>query len=122
MLLSTQGWSTVTITKSQLIHETTVLRHIADYLDGDKLTSANGGPQEHLSAEHSEDLICLMTADVVSTASIIILVRESFSMSYSIPDMNKWLHRNAFSWKKPTGVLHKFSEENSNSSCLNIRL
>lgn len=25
--------------------------------------------------------------------------------------MNKWLRRNGFSWKKPTGVPHKFSEE-----------
>lgn len=32
-------------------------------------------------------------------------------MSYSIPGMNKWLHRNGFSWKQPTGVPHKFSEE-----------
>lgn len=25
--------------------------------------------------------------------------------------MNKWLHRNGFSYKKPSGVPHKFSEE-----------
>ncbi|WP_391575284.1 helix-turn-helix domain-containing protein, partial [Serratia ficaria] len=33
VLLSAQGWSTTMIAQSQLIHETTVLRHIADYLD-----------------------------------------------------------------------------------------
>lgn len=43
VLLSAQGWSTAMIAHSQLIHETTVLRHIADYLDEDKLTSDNGG-------------------------------------------------------------------------------
>ena len=25
--------------------------------------------------------------------------------------MNKWLHRNGFTYKKPSGVPHKFSEE-----------
>ena len=32
VLLSAQDWSTAMIAQSQLIHETTVLRHIADYL------------------------------------------------------------------------------------------
>ena len=41
------------IAQSQLIHETTVLRHIADFLDEGKLTSENGGSQEHLSSVHS---------------------------------------------------------------------
>lgn len=112
VLLSAQGWSTAIIAQSQLIHETTVLRHIADYLDEDKLTSDNGGSQEHLSSVHSAELICLLTADVhVTTASIVALVRERFGVSYSIPGMNKWLHRNGFSWKKPTSVPHKFNEE-----------
>ena len=47
----------------------------------------------------------------MTTASIVALVRERFGVSYSIPGMNKWLHRNGFSWKKPTGVPHKLSEE-----------
>ncbi|QZY97683.1 IS630 family transposase [Pantoea dispersa] len=112
VLLSAQGWSTAMIAQSQLIHETTVLRHIADYLHEDKLTSENGGSQEHLCSAHSAELICLLTADVhVNAASIVALVRERFGASYSIPGMNKWLHRNGFSWKKPTGVPHKFSEE-----------
>lgn len=112
VLLSAQGWSTAMIAQSQLIHETTVLRHIADYHDEEKLTSDNGGSQEHLCSAHSAELICLLTEDVhVSTASIVALVRERFGVSYSIPGMNKWLHRNGFSWKKPTGVPHKFSEE-----------
>lgn len=112
VLLSAQGWSTAMIAQSQLIHETTVLRHIADYHDEEKLTSDNVGSQEHLCSAHSAELICLLTEDVqVSTASIVALVRERFGVSHSIPGMNKWLHRNGFSWKKPTGVPHKFSEE-----------
>ena len=87
------------IAQSQLIHETTVLRHIADYLDEGKLTTENGGSREHLSSVHSAELICLLTADVyMTTASIVALVRERFGVSYTIAGMNKWLHRNGFSW------------------------
>lgn len=31
--------------------------------------------------------------------------------SYTVPGMNKWLHRNNFRYKKPMGVPHKFSAE-----------
>ena len=30
---------------------------------------------------------------------------------YTVPGMNKWLHRNHFSDKKPTGVPHKYNAE-----------
>lgn len=95
------------IAQSQLSHETTFLRHIAGYLDGGKLTSENGGSQEQLSSAHSAELMCLLSAYVhVTTTSIVALISDP-----PIPGMNKWLHRNGFSWKKPTGVPHKFSEE-----------
>jgi transposase len=35
----------------------------------------------------------------------------SFDIEYSIPSINKWLHTNRFSYKKPKGVPHKFDEE-----------
>ncbi|HEM7134304.1 TPA: hypothetical protein U2I51_003813 [Providencia rettgeri] len=56
VLLSAQGWSTAMIAQSQLIHETIVLRHIADYLGDGKLTPKNGGSQGHLSSEQSAEL------------------------------------------------------------------
>ncbi|WP_410737951.1 hypothetical protein [Citrobacter portucalensis] len=43
------------IVQSQLIHETTVLRHLSDYLSDGKLTSDNGGSQEHLSSGESTE-------------------------------------------------------------------
>lgn len=112
VLLSAQGWSTTMIAQSQLIHVTTVLRHIADYLDEGKLTSENGGSQEHFSSAQSAELTCFLTDNVhVTTTSIVALVGERFGVSYSVPGMNKWLHRNGFTYKKPSGIPHKFSEE-----------
>ena len=32
-------------------------------------------------------------------------------LPYTVPGMNKWLHRNHFSYKKSTGVPHKYSAE-----------
>lgn len=112
VLLSAQGWSAAVIAQSQLIHETTVLRHIADYLGDGKLAPKNGGSQEHLSSEQSAELKQHLTDNtLVTTTSIVAHVKERYNVCYSIPGMNKWLHRNGFSYKKPTGVPHKFDAE-----------
>ncbi|WP_447088537.1 IS630 family transposase (plasmid) [Enterobacter asburiae] len=112
VLLSAQGWSTSMIAQSQLIHETTVLRHIADYLESAKLTSENGGSQSHLSEAQAAELIVHLTVNLLpTTQAIIMLVEEWWDIRYTVSGMNKWLHRNGFSYKKPVGVPHKYSAE-----------
>lgn len=41
---------------------------------------------------------------------IIAYVLEQFGVKYTVSGMNKWLHKNGFSYKKPKGVPHKFDE------------
>ncbi|HGJ5881906.1 helix-turn-helix domain-containing protein, partial [Arsenophonus sp.] len=43
VLLCTDGWTPEMIADSQLIHETTVRRHLNDWLNGEKLAPENGG-------------------------------------------------------------------------------
>lgn len=64
VLLAGLGWSTPIIAQFQFIHETTVLRHIADYLDMGKLISENGGSQKHLCSLNSAELICMLTIEI----------------------------------------------------------
>ncbi len=112
LLLPTQGWSTAIIAQSQLIHETTVFRHIVDYLGDGKLTPKNGGSQEHLSSEQNAELKQYLTDNTLITkTSTVAHIKERYNVCYSIPSMNKWLHRNGFSYKKPTGGPHKFDAE-----------
>jgi len=112
VLLSSEGWSTAMIAQSQRIHETTVLRHLADYLHSDKLAPENGGSLGHLGVVHRGELKQFLTENTqVTTGCIIAYVEERYGVSYSVPGMNKWLHRNGFSYKKPSGVPHKFDAE-----------
>lgn len=112
VLLSAQGWSTAMIAQSQLIHETTVLRHIADYLQSAKLAPENGGSQSHLSEEQTAELVAHLSMNILpTTQAIISLVREWWDIHYTVPGMNKWLHRNGFSYKQPVGVPHKYNAE-----------
>lgn len=100
------------IAKSQLIDEATVRRHLNDWLNEQKLKPENGGSQSHISEEQTEKLKVYLADNLLpTTRSIIDLVDEWWGIRYTVPGMNKWLHRNGFSYKKPAGVPHKYSTE-----------
>lgn len=112
VLLSSEGWSPPMIAQSQRIHETTVRRHLHDWLNDEKLKPENGGSDSHLSEAQTAELITHLTDNLLPTTHAIIeLVNEWWGIRYTVPGMNKWLHRNDFSYKKPTGVPHKYSAE-----------
>ncbi len=100
------------IAQALRLHETTVNRHISDYLNHRKLKPKNGGSQSHLSETQTQELIAYLTANLLPTTQAVIrLVKEAWDISYTVPGMNKWLHHNGFSYKKPCGVPHKFDAE-----------
>ena len=111
VLLTSEGWSTVMISQALRIHESTVLRHLADYTLSDKLKPENGGSQSHLSAKQTAELITHLTAHTYQhNHQIVAYVLAQFGVKYTVAGMHKWLHKNGFSYKKPKGVPHKFDE------------
>jgi len=112
VLLADEGWSAAMIATSQLIDETTVRRHLNEWINEGKLKPENGGSDCHLNEAQSAELIEYLTNNLLPTTQAIIeLVDEWWGIRYTIPGMNKWLHRNGFSYRKPSGVPHKYSAE-----------
>lgn len=112
MLLSAEGWSERMIAQSQRIDESTVRRHLHDWLNGEKLKPENGGSDGYLSVEQSLELIIFLMSNLLPTTQAIVeRVNECWGIRYSVPGMNKWLHRNGFSYRKPVGVPYKYSAE-----------
>lgn len=112
VLLSSEGWSTAMIAQSQRIHETTVRRHLNDWLNEEKLKPENGGSHSHLSETQTAVLIAYLTDNLLpTTAAIINVIEEWWGIRYTVPGLNKSLHKHGFSYRKPVGVPHKFSEE-----------
>lgn len=112
VLLSSEGWSTAMIAQSQRIHETTVRRHLNDWLNDEKLKPENGGSDSHLNEAQTSELTEYLTNNLLPTThAIIALVDEWWGVRYTVAGMTKWLHRNGFSYRKPVGVPHKCSAE-----------
>ena len=112
VLLASEGWNSAKISQALRIHETTVQRHISDYLSTEKLTPENGGSKSDLSETQTIELIEHVTKKTDHHIyEIVAYTRERFGLDYTLSGMTKWRHKNGFSYKKPKGVPHKFDEE-----------
>lgn len=111
ILLRSENWSVSMIAQALRIHQSSVIRHLEDYSNC-KLTISSGGSSSMLSEIQSQELIShLEKYTYHSTAEIVDYVRTKYAINYSVPGMNKWLHRNGFSYKKPKGYPYKASKE-----------
>lgn len=111
VLLSSEGWNTPMIAQALRLHETTILRHLKDFLE-DKTKPENGGSVSHLNEALTEALIMHLEDKLYHNVyEIIEYVKSTYDISYSIPGMNHWLHRNDFSYKKPKGFPYKAEPE-----------
>lgn len=111
VLLRSEGWTIPLISQALRIHQTTVTRHLNDY-EGGKLRIESGGSDSALNASHTEELVeHLALKTYQCTHEVITYVAKTYSVIYSVPGMNKWLHRNGFSYKKPKGYPYKADKE-----------
>jgi len=91
------------------LHEATIIRHINDYLEKEKLKPENGDSNSYLSTSQTDEIVQhLMVKTYQSSYEIIDYIWDSYEIKFSIPGLNKWLHQQGFSYKKQKGVPHKF--------------
>jgi len=111
VLLRSEGWTIPMISQALRIHERTVNRHLTDYKEG-KLSTENGGSESRLTEQQTEELIAHLSENTYHYIhEITDYVRRVYGITYSIPGLNKWLHRNNFSYKKPKGHPYKADKQ-----------
>ena len=111
VLLRSESWTIPMIAQALRLHESTVSQHLEDYLNG-KLKNESGGSDSLLNEQQTLALICHLESHTYqSTHEIILHIEKSYGVIYSVPGLNKWLHRHGFSYKKPKGYPHKACKE-----------
>tara|TARA_B100000579_G_C22711708_1_gene794908 strand:+ start:81 stop:1109 length:1029 start_codon:yes stop_codon:yes gene_type:complete len=112
VLLCSEGWNASMIAQALRLHETSVSRHLDQYLDSQKLMPENGGSQGYLNDEQTQQLIEHLTEVTYShVQQICRYIDDKWHIKYSVAGMNKWLHQHSFSYKKLKGVPHKVDEQ-----------
>ncbi|MGL0925951.1 helix-turn-helix domain-containing protein, partial [Vibrio vulnificus] len=85
VLLASEGWTQAMISQALRIHESTVARHLSDYVLSEKLKPENGGSQSKLSATQTMHLIEHLTEKTYShTHQIVDYVKETFGLEYTV--------------------------------------
>lgn len=112
ILLSDEGWSTTMISQALRKHQTSIIRHLNDYASHQKITSENGGSDSYLNESQTELVIKQLShTTYYDMYDIREYIKDTFDIEYSIPGVQKWLHRNGFSYKQLKGVPHKYDQE-----------
>lgn len=112
VLLYDEGWSAEMIAQALRIHETSILRHIHDFIKNEKLTPQSGGSDGYLDEAQTKKLIeHLCDVTYLHTHQIVAHIKKTFDIDYTVSGLNKWLHQHQFSYKQPKGVPHKFDVE-----------
>jgi transposase len=109
VLLRSEGWTTAMISQALRLHESTIIRHINDYIEKEKLQPENGGSTGYLSSVQTKEVIQHLASNTYQCSyQIIDYIYDKHQIRFSISGLNKWLHQHDFSYKKPKGVPHKF--------------
>lgn len=112
VLLHDKGWSPQEIAEALFITSQAVRDHLADYAISRKLKPMNGGSEEKLSKEQSEELeVHLRKHTYLYVKDIIAYVASTFGVFYTVPGMRSWLGRHKFSYKKTALVPGKADKE-----------
>ncbi len=108
VLLADLGWSCKQIAEALFLDEGTVLRHVNEYVEQQKLSIKSGGSQSKMSGTHTAELIKhLEDVTYVKIADICVHVLATYGISYTIAGMRSWLKFHKFSYKKPKGTPSK---------------
>jgi len=99
------GYSYSEISRILLLDDETIRRHVEAYFTKHKLKPDNGGSSGYLNEsqiahlkEHLRETTYLYVKDICA------YVKKTFSKSYTVSGMTKWLQSNNFRYKKPHGV------------------
>lgn len=112
VLLRDKGWTWMQIADALLLSEEILRLHLKEFHASRKLKPDNGGSKEKLSLKQSKQLIDhLQTHTYLYVKDIAVYVKSMWGISYSISGMTDWLHRNRFSYKKPSLVPGKANLE-----------
>jgi predicted ArsR family transcriptional regulator len=85
VLLRSEGWSTSMITQALRLHETSIVRHVDDYVSKNKLTPENGGSQPYLGKTQTDEVVAhLMLKTYRCSYEIIEYIWKTYEIRFSI--------------------------------------
>lgn len=100
ILLRHEGWSVAAICQALRLHHTTVLKHLSDYRNSQKLKPSNGGSKSKLNEGQREELATHIEENCYTKVKeICAYVLAKYKMKYTVAGMNSLLIKLKFVYK-----------------------
>ena len=111
VLLTDMGWSNQQIAEALLLSDESVRQHIQDYQENRKMKPANGGSISKLNAEQTEAILKhLREHTYLYSKNIVVYIKATYGIEYTVPGITAWLKSHGFSYKKPAVVPGKANQ------------
>jgi transposase len=105
VLLKSEGWTNKAIGQALRIHPETVVQHLQDWIQEEKLKPENGGSQSHLNEQQTQALEQhLQEKTYLKVSDICGYVAQTWQVIYTVSGMTKWLQAHDFRYKQPKGT------------------
>ncbi len=87
------------ISQALRLHETSITRHIDEFINKKKLKPENGGYQSYLSTEQTELIVNHLKEKTYRySCQIVDYIWAICELRFSISGLNKWLHQHGFNF------------------------
>ena len=111
VLLINAGYSYERTAEILLLDDSTIRRHIEEYLASKKLLNNNKGSKSKLNKVQANQLITYLQTNVfMDVKPIIAYIVTKYNICYSHSGMVTWLNEHNFTYKKPHSVPSRFNE------------
>lgn len=102
VLLINKGYNYNEIAEILLLDDTTIRRHIAEYLEQEKLNNNHNGYNGKLTKIQCDELIAYLQKNTYTDVRPVIhYVLTRYKMYFSRSGMNAWLQQHGFRYKRP---------------------
>lgn len=110
VLLINTGYSYEQTAEILLLDDSTIRRHIEEYLATEKLLNNNKGSESKLNKVQANELIAYLQANVfMNVKPIIAYIANKYNIHYSPSGMVTWLNEHNFTYKKPHPIPSRFN-------------
>jgi transposase len=111
VLLINEGYTYEQVAKILLVDDSTIHRHIEEYLESQKLSNNNKGSTPKLNNQQKQELIeYLKLTTFMNVKPIIEYIDNQYGIKYTRSGITAWLKLNGFTYKKPHPIPAKYNE------------
>jgi transposase len=111
VLLINDGYSYEQVANILLLDDSTVRRHVEEYLNSKKLSANYKGSESKLNQQQTIELIeYLQSHTFMNVKPVIEHVKTQYQIRYTRSGMTSWLKQNGFAYKKPHPIPAKVNQ------------